>query len=273
MRKTLPFYHKCEFRIVFCNRLTMIEKNPLTPDVILYPLLFVVLLWIVFWMESRFSVNFNQFGIFPLKISGLVGVITGPFIHGSLKHLFNNSVPLFVLSTALFYFYRNIRWRVLIYGLFLTGLLTWFIGRPSLHIGASGVVYMLVAFLFFKGVFSKQYHLTALALVVVFLYGGLWWYVFPIDPAISWEGHLSGFVIGLLFAFLFKTVPVQNKRYEWEKEGYDPDSDPFLRQFDDAGNFVGIPVVKESLTIDSTEKDPKTKVVYTFKENLDNPKV
>ncbi len=245
----------------------MSNKNPISTDVIMYPLLFVMALWIVFWMESRFGFNFNQFGIYPLKPSGLIGILTGPFIHGSLKHLFNNSVPLFVLSTALFYFYRNIRWQVLIYGLLLTGLITWLIGRPSLHIGASGVVYMLVAFLFFKGIFSKQYQLTALALVVVFLYGGLWWYVFPIDPKISWEGHLSGFFVGFLFAFLFKTVPLENKKYEWEKEGYDPDSDPFLRQFDEDGNFVGLPKEKEPEVSDTTNKTSEIKIVYTFKED------
>ena len=245
----------------------MSNKNPISIDVILYPLLFVVALWIVFWMESRFSINFNRFGIYPLKPSGLIGILTGPFIHGSLKHLFNNSAPLFVLSTALFYFYRNIRWKVLVYGLLLTGLLTWLIGRPSLHIGASGVVYMLVAFLFFKGIFSKQYQLTALALVVVFLYGGLWWYVFPIDPKISWEGHLSGFFVGILFAFVFKTVPLENKKYEWEKEGFDPEADPFLRQFDDDGNFVGMPKEKELEISDPTDDVSEINIVYTFKEN------
>lgn len=256
----------------FANHYVMPDKNPLRFDIVIYPLLFVVILWIVFWMESRFSVNFNRYGIYPLKWSGLVGVLTGPFIHGSLKHLFNNSIPLFVLSTALFYFYREIRWRVLIFGLLLTGILTWFIGRPSLHIGASGVVYMLVAFLFFKGIFSKQFQLTALALVVVFLYGGLWWYVFPIDPAISWEGHLSGFVVGFLFAFLFKNVNLQNKKYEWEKESYDPDSDPFLRQFDADGNFVGTPKEKEPEISNTSGMDQEIRVIYTYKNEADHSK-
>jgi len=156
-----------------------------TTEVIAYPLLFLALMWIVFWLEIRFNFDFNYLGIYPGKLIGLRGIVFGPFIHGSLKHLFNNSVPFLVLTTALFYFYRNIRWKILLYGIFLSGLFTWLIGRPSLHIGASGVVYMLVAFLFFKGIFSKQYQLTALSLIVVFLYGGLLWYVLPIDPKIS----------------------------------------------------------------------------------------
>lgn len=250
-----------------------------SPEVIGYPVLFVLLLWIVFWIESRFGINLNKFGINPREVEGLRGVIFSPFIHGGLKHLFNNSVPLLVLTAALFYFYRNIRWRVLGYGLLLTGLATWAIGRPSFHIGASGVVYMLAAFLFFKGIFSKHYQLTALALAVVFVYGGMLWYVFPGKPGISWEGHLSGFIIGLGFAFYFKgNHPVVHKKYEWEKESYNPENDPFLRQFDENGNFIELP--KEEL-LETVEKKPekasqpqqRVKIVYTFKkkdpDNLD----
>jgi membrane associated rhomboid family serine protease len=238
-----------------------------------------MVLWIVYWFETRFNINLNYFGVYPRTIEGLQGVVFSPFIHGSLKHLFNNSVPLFVLTSALFYFYRDIRWKVLIFGLLLTGLATWVIGRSSLHIGASGVVYMLVAFLFFKGIFSKQFQLTALALVVVFLYGGMLWYVFPVNPEISWEGHLSGFFVGFLFSFLFKTKPIERKKYEWEKESYNPDNDPFLRQFDENGNFIELPkeIIETPKTMDSSAqpsikqlaaKDSRTvKIVYSFKKN------
>lgn len=244
------------------------EQLKFSPEIIGVPLIFVMLLWIVYWVESRYGINFNRLGIYPHSAKGLQGVIFGPFIHGSLKHLFNNSVPLFVLTTALFYFYREIRWKVLLWGLLFTGLATWLIGRPSLHIGASGVVYMLVAFLFFKGILSKQFQLTALALIVVFLYGGLLWYVFPIDPAISWEGHLSGFFVGLVFAFLFKSVPIQNKKYPWQLDDFDEENDPFIRQFDDNGNFIGPP--KEPPHEHKSPQNsgsPSIQIKYTFKES------
>ncbi len=247
-----------------------------SPEVFGYPLLFVMVLWVVYWVESRFNINFNTYGIYPRTLEGLRGIIFSPFIHGSLKHLFNNSVPLFVLSAALFYFYRQIRWKVLLLGLLFTGLATWVIGRPSLHIGASGVVYMLVAFLFFKGIFSKQFQLTALALAVVFLYGGLLWYVFPVNPEISWEGHLSGFFVGLVFAFLFKGNPIENKKYEWEKETYNPEDDPFLKQFDENGNFIELPKeTAEAPTQQSTSDEakakvkPSIKIVYNYKKNTE----
>ena len=96
----------------------MRTKNelPFTLDVLVYPLLFVFLLWLTFWAEVRFKTNFNYLGIYPKSIEGLRGVLFSPFIHSGVKHLFNNSMPLLVLSTALFYFYRSIRWKVLLYG-------------------------------------------------------------------------------------------------------------------------------------------------------------
>ena len=239
------------------------KKLFFTTDTIIFPLVMVFLMWIVFWTEIRFTWDFTYLGINPRKVSGLPGIILGPFIHGDLKHLFNNSVPLLVLSVSLFYFYRKIRWKVLIYGLLLTGIITWLIGRPAVHIGASGVVYMLAAFLFFKGIFSKQYQLIALSLVVVFLYGGLLWYLFPIDPKISWEGHLSGFAVGLVFAVLFKEVPLENKKYDWEQEGYNPDEDDFLKQFDEDGNFI------EKVPEEAPEMENQPiRIIYTVKKSI-----
>lgn len=219
----------------------MQKNNPLvfTPDVILYPILFVLAMWLVFWVEIRFHLDFNHWGVLPRSIKGLRGVLFSPFIHSNLEHLFNNSVPMLVLCTSLFYFYQRDRWKILLLGILLTGVLTWLIGRPAYHIGMSGVIYMLTAFLFFKGIFSKQYQLIALAFVVVFLYGSLVWYAFPGgDPRISWEGHLSGFIVGFVLSLLFKQNPIENKKYTWQQPDFNPDDDPFLRQFDDFGNFI-----------------------------------
>ena len=172
-------------------------------------------------------------------------------------------MPLLVLSTALFYFYRSIRWKVLLYGMLLTGIVTWLIGRPALHIGASGVVYMLASFLFFKGVFSKHFRLIALSLVVVFLYGSLLWYLFPINPEISWEGHLSGFLVGLVFALLFRKNPISQRKYDWEYEDYNAEEDVFLQHFDENGNFV--PASEREVKDEELDEDiPKT-VIYTFR--------
>ncbi len=239
-------------------------------DVILYPLLFLFSIVMVFWFESRFNWNFNFLGIYPRTLEGLRGVLFGPFIHGDVKHLFNNSIPLVVLTTALFYFYREIRWKVLVYGILLTGIFTWMIGRPSLHIGASGVIYMLTSFLLFKGIFSKQYQLTALSFAVIFIYGSLVWYVFPIDPKISWEGHLSGFIVGLLFALIFNKNPLENKKYDWQRDNFNPEEDLFLQHFDEDGNFIENYLEKKPDEIEKEKASRKITIRYLFKKDENN---
>ncbi|RAV29853.1 rhomboid family intramembrane serine protease [Sinomicrobium soli] len=217
---------------------------------VLYPFLFVVLVWTIYWIQIRFAYDFTGYGILPRKLPGLAGIVCSPFLHGSVKHLYNNSLPLLILGSMLLHFYRQQSLKVLLYGTLLSGLLTWGIGRPAYHIGASGLIYMLFAFIFFKGIFTRHYRLVALSLLVVFVYGSMLWYVFPIDEEISWEGHLSGFLSGLILAICIKgSLPVPHK-YEWEKEDYDEKNDPFLRHFDDEGNFVENPPSQED------EEDP-----------------
>ncbi len=199
---------------------------------------FVLLCWTVYTIEVRFHLNFNSYGIRPEKLSGLRGIIFSPFIHGDLNHLWSNTVPALVLTIALFYFYRRISWKVFVFGTLLTGLLTWLIARPNYHIGASGVIYMLASFLFFKGVFTRHYRLIALSFVIAFFYGSLVWYVFPLKTGISWEGHLSGGVVGVVLAIFTKNVLPEKRKYIWETDQYKPEDDLFMRHFDENGNFI-----------------------------------
>jgi len=231
--------------------------------IVAYPIAFILIIWLVFWFEVRFGFNFTKFGIYPLKLQGLKGIVLSPFIHGDIQHLYHNTVPLFVLSMALFYFYRPIAWKVLIFGILISGFLTWCIGRPSFHIGASGLIYVLVSFIFFKGVFTKYYRLIALSLLVIFLYGSMIWYVFPIDEHISWEGHLSGLLTGLFFALFFNRDIPKPKKYIWEEDHYNAEDDPFLKQFDEHGNFI---------EIDKTEieqEQDKSPIKYNYKKDND----
>ena len=195
------------------------------------PLYLVVFLWLVFWFEVKNGYNFNTYGIYPRNFYGLKGILFSPFIHGDVKHLYHNSAPLFVLLFSLFYFYRGIAWKVFLYGALLTGMLTWIIGRKSYHIGASGVIYFLFSFIFLSGILRKNYRLVAVSLMIIFLYGSMVWYVFPVKESISWEGHLSGFVIGIIFAVFYRRVGPQKLEYDWEKETYEPDE--FDRLFEE----------------------------------------
>lgn len=235
--------------------------------VIAYPLIFVLSLWIVFWMQVRFFPSIKQLGVYPQKLEGLIGIVTSPFIHGDIEHLYHNSIPLFILSAALFYFYRKISWKVLLYGILLSGLFTWIIGRPANHIGASGLVYVLVSFIFFKGIFAKHYRLVALSLIIVFLYGSLLWYAFPVKDGMSWEGHASGLVSGLIFALFFRKAIAKPERYVWQEPDFNEDDDPFLKHFDENGNFIEI--LEPEIEEESISEDTEPNYNYNFKENKD----
>lgn len=207
------------------------------------PLLFVLLLWLVFWFEITYRINLTEYGIHPRTFTGLRGIVFSPFLHGSMEHLYNNSIPLFMLVAALRYFYREHFFKIIGFGILLSGFLTWVIARDSYHIGASGLIYVLVSFMFFKGIMTKYYRLVALSLLIVTLYGSLVWYIFPgVEEGISWEGHLAGLITGFVFAGIFKTPEYQKMiRYEWEKPDFDPTGDKFLERFDENGNFVNPP--------------------------------
>jgi len=216
------------------------EHFQFSNSVILAPIFLVLLIWLVFWVEVRFGLDFTKFGVYPQTLKGLRGVIFSPFIHSGITHLYHNTIPLFVLTASLFYFYKPIAWKVIVFGILLSGIITWSIGRPAYHIGASGLIYVLVSFTFFKGILAKHYRLIALSLLVVFLYGGMIWYVLPIKEGVSWEGHSAGLVTGLFFAFIFKKEIASPKKYAWEDENYNEEDDPFLRHFDENGNFIEI---------------------------------
>lgn len=201
-----------------------------SPVVIAFPLYFVLVLWIVFWIEGNYNLYLNKYGLYPRTFSGLRGILFSPFIHGGIKHLFNNSLPLFILLMSLFYFYRKIAFKVLIYGTLLSGLLTWIIARDAYHIGASGIVYLLFSFVLFSGLIRKYYRLIAVSLIVIFLYGSMIWYILPMKEEISWEGHLSGFIVGFIFALIFWKNGPQPLQYDWEDEEYIEDE---LKIFDE----------------------------------------
>jgi membrane associated rhomboid family serine protease len=189
------------------------------------PFILVSVLWLVKFAEWQLDRQFIQLGVLPRTFSGLIGIITSPLIHGNLQHLISNSLPLLVLGGVLNYFYRDLSLRVFLGVYFLSGIWLWLGGRDSYHIGASGVVYGLTAFLFFSGMFRRDTRLMALSMLVVFLYGGMVWGIFPLFHAISWEAHLFGAFAGLLFAFVYRKEGPQRKIYEWEKNDDDVPDD------------------------------------------------
>lgn len=185
---------------------------------LIYPLIFVAAMWIVYFAGTEFDLDLQKLGLYPLRLSGLAGLIFSPLLHGSLSHLINNSLPMLVLGWALIHFYRPIAFRSFWLIYFISGLWLWLAGRPSYHIGASGVVYGLAAFLFVSGWLRREKKVAALSLLVAFLYGGMWWGVLPVDPQVSWEGHLWGGLAGIVLAIYFRKKGPQKPVYQWERD-------------------------------------------------------
>ena len=179
-------------------------------------------LWLIFILDSSLNLQLYQYGVYPLALKGLPGVIFSPLIHHSAKHLFSNTIPLFVLMWCLYYFYSEIAHKTFVILWLLSGFLTWIIGREAWHIGASGIIYSLSFFLFFSGLFRRHIPLIAISLVVAFLYGSNVWNMLPwsmyIDPSVSWEGHLSGAISGFIVAFIYRSYGPQKPVKEWNYE-------------------------------------------------------
>ena len=192
---------------------------------LLIPVAIVAIFWVVKLVENLYDLDLTGFGILPLTIEGLPGIITSPFIHGSYDHLLSNSIPFLILTFALLYFYRRLAYRIFFLIYFISGLCVWLGGRESWHIGASGIVYGLASFLFFSGVFRKDANLLTIGIIVVFLYGSMFWGIFPIKPEISWESHLWGAASGLMLAFYYRHQGPVRPAASWENEPEDEESD------------------------------------------------
>lgn len=192
---------------------------------LLFSVLIVGLFWLVKLIEDYLGVDLTEYGILPLQTDGLRGIIFSPFIHSSYDHLLSNSIPFLVLSFALFYFYRKLAYRILFFIYILSGLCVWLGGRDSYHIGASGIVYGLAFFLFFSGVFRKDANLLTIGIIVVFLYGSMFWGIFPIKPGISWESHLWGSASGILLAYYYRNQGPIRPVSSWEHETDEDDEE------------------------------------------------
>jgi membrane associated rhomboid family serine protease len=193
----------------------------------IFPIAFVLLLWLVKAADVIWDMGLNEYGLYPMQAKGLFGILTAPLLHSGFSHLFANTIPLLVLGTFLFYFYRSLAWNVFFLTWLITGFWVWVFARGNAaHIGASGIIYGLASFLIFSGIIRREQNLMIITLLVIFLYGSLIWGVFPqFFPRehISWESHLMGFVSGIILAVWFRKSGPQRKIYEWEKEPEEDD--------------------------------------------------
>lgn len=202
-------------------------------DSVLYSVIIVAVMWAIFLLDREFGWNVNRFGLRPQNVEGLTGILTMPFLHGDLNHIFNNTSTLLVLLWALIYFYRELSFKVLGLIWFMHTAWLWLLGEAGTnHIGASGVVYGLGFFLFFSGIIRKKTELIAISLLMLFMYGSMVWGIFPspLDPQISWMGHLCGAVAGVLLAFYYRKQGPQKKVYQWELDEIEAANNPYVEE-------------------------------------------
>ena len=164
-------------------------------------LIFILFLWLVKVMDTLLPFDLGQFGIIPRTLRGLIGIGVAPLIHGNYYHLISNTVPLFILLLVLFTFYKKKALVIVIESAIIGGLLVWIFARSASHIGISGLIYSLAAFLITAGIVKKDIKSLLISVLVIIFYGGLVWGVFPGRFGISWEGHLFGAIAGILIAF------------------------------------------------------------------------
>jgi len=199
---------------------------------LLIPGAFVMLLWIILIIQKTFDLNSAYwFGLYPRSLSGLIGIITSPLIHAGFAHLFSNTLPVFLLSAGIIYFYPETAFKVIAIIYFFTGILVWLFARQVFHIGASGLIYGFAAFLFFSGIFKRDNRSIGLSLLVVFLYGGMVWGILPGQPGISWESHFFGGITGIVCAFVFRKKD-KHYKYDWEAEESDIPPDKLEISYD-----------------------------------------
>ena len=189
----------------------------------------------MFFINHGYDLGWNYYGLRPGYISGLIGIITMPFLHGNFEHLLSNSIPLLLSMAFIVMYFPDKKWQIMLAITGLTGLLLWFMGDVNTnHIGASGLVYGFISFVFIHALINWHKETIAASFVLIFLYSGIIYGIFPeygrlIGKNISWEGHLSGAISGLLFAFIFRNFGPKQKEY-FQDEFDDDDDDVFFNK-------------------------------------------
>ncbi len=188
-------------------------------DSLILPLFGAVLMWTSHIIMVVGGFDWSFLGVYPKTMHGLIGIITAPFIHSDFQHLSSNTIPFISLSLMVTYFYKEVAIKAIGLIYIFTGLMVWGFARDVYHIGASGVVYGLVAFVFWMGLFVKDKNATALALIVLILYSGMFFGILPNQEGISWESHLFGALVGAAVAFIMKSQILPENGYNvWEED-------------------------------------------------------
>lgn len=203
------------------------QPNSLT-QALLPPMLLSLLMWIIYKLDVLYSLDLFVYGLFPRKVEGLGGILFSPLIHDtqSFYHVFENTIALIFFGTMLFYFYRKIALRIVLFTWLGEGLLVWLMGRETYHVGMSGVIYGLAFFMITSSIIRKNRQLTGLNFLIIFLYGSIFWGLFPLMPKVSWESHLAGALVGVALGILYRHNRADHVEYRPPIEDDPLDDEP-----------------------------------------------
>jgi membrane associated rhomboid family serine protease len=186
-------------------------------------------LWIVFLLQYFGIINTDEYGNWPHHIEGLKGIIFSPFLHGNFEHLISNTLPILVLLTVLLNAYPRIALFVLVFIHIVSGILVWTLAPDTgVHIGISGIIYGIAAFLVASGIFRKDRNSVAIAIFVALMYGGMIAGFIP-TKGVSWQSHLYGALCGVFMALVFRNTDlpqpneIELEKIEEEKHFFDND--------------------------------------------------
>lgn len=217
----------------------MREIRPILEDLI-WPAAMLTTIWMVFLMNEAYDLNLNQWGVHPRSLGGFAGIFSMPFLHGNTEHIFSNSFPLFIAHALLIHYYPKESLKIWSILFFFSGFGVWlYAGAGSNHIGASGLVYGLVAFIIASALIKKNRKLLAAGGILIFFYGSMVWGIFPqlnfdLSSRISWEGHLSGALSGIITAWAFRNNGPENEVYfaDEDEDDDEPDHDEWMQAQD-----------------------------------------
>jgi membrane associated rhomboid family serine protease len=197
----------------------MTKKNPKLWVYFFWPVVFTAICWVVWLYDVQYGITHKQ-GVSPREIKGLFGIFTSPFLHKDFNHLISNTTPLLLLGSSLFFFYKDLPYRVFFWLFIGGGTWLWCFGRAGNHIGASGLVYGLFSFVLLGGILSRNKNLMAISLLTIFLYGSMIWGIFPIDEQVSWEGHLTSLLWGVILAIFYRKYIPKDALYPLNDENF-----------------------------------------------------
>ncbi len=198
-----------------------LTRKKLWPKAFKIGLYFIALMWGIFFIDKLLPfIALNSYGIHPRQLNRIYGIFTTVFLHGSLSHLMSNTLPLLLALTALFGNYPKIAKKVFIYSIILTGIMVWLFARNANHIGASGILYAILTFIFISGFIRKDMQSVGISLVIVFLYGSLVFGIIPNKAHISWESHLFGLLVGVFLAWLYRKreIPIYKTYQDFDDD-------------------------------------------------------